>query len=391
MSRASRKAVIEQIEQQRSSRVLTYVTGDRAPTPAQIGDDAVRPIYNHLREIGKVPRLDLFVYSRGGAIDVPWRIISALRAAADEWNVLIPFRANSAATMIALGADNIILGRQGELGPIDPIMTIQRVVPGPPGQPPMAFQDQINVEDIMAYVRFVRERAGLSDQEALTKGLGKLTDRLDAVTIGSAYRTHSHTRDVAQKILRSRKSPAPDQVINVIVETLAERVYAHGHAIGAQEATEIGLPVSPADATLDGLLWTLLREYEADLKLLEPIDPNQVVSASDEFGEDATIAVVESSWRVHSLAGQIHIRARRQMPQNVNVALNLNLQVPSPAPGPAGQPPPQLQQALQALLQQLQPQILSQANQAVMDAMRKQAPVVALETKFIGARWIDAP
>ena len=70
-------------------------------------------IYEQLRRMGHVERLDVFLYSRGGAIDVPWRIATALRTAADEWNMLIPFRANSAATLLGLGADEIILGRQG--------------------------------------------------------------------------------------------------------------------------------------------------------------------------------------------------------------------------------------------------------------------------------------
>src|SRR5215470_17463056 len=102
MPRANRKNLIEQIEALRGSRVLSYVTGDRAPAAAQIGDDVVRPMYEHLREIGQVEKLDLFLYSRGGAIDVPWRIGTALRAIAQDWNVLIPFRANSAATLLAL-------------------------------------------------------------------------------------------------------------------------------------------------------------------------------------------------------------------------------------------------------------------------------------------------
>jgi ClpP class serine protease len=166
MSRAERSRIIGEIEKLRSSRVLSYVTGDRPPTPAQIGDDAVRPIYEQLRKMGHVPRLDVFLYSRGGAIDVPWRIATALRTASDEWNILIPFRANSAATLLALGADEIVLGRQGELGPIDPIMSIQRVAPGPGGGQGTPVQDNVNVEDVMAYVKFTRERAGLSDQQA---------------------------------------------------------------------------------------------------------------------------------------------------------------------------------------------------------------------------------
>ncbi len=96
MTRERRRELIERVEQLRGSRVVTYVTSDRTPTPGQIGGDAVRQLYEHLRNLGHVEKLDLFLYSTGGAIDVPWRIVTALRAASDEWNVLIPFRANSA-------------------------------------------------------------------------------------------------------------------------------------------------------------------------------------------------------------------------------------------------------------------------------------------------------
>ena len=59
--------------------------------------------------MGHVERLEMSSSQpAGGAIDVPWRIATALRAAADEWNMLIPFRANSAATLLALGADEIV-------------------------------------------------------------------------------------------------------------------------------------------------------------------------------------------------------------------------------------------------------------------------------------------
>jgi len=44
---------------------------------------------------------------------------------------LVPFRANSSATLLALGADTIILGQQGELGPIDPSMTLSRLIGDP--------------------------------------------------------------------------------------------------------------------------------------------------------------------------------------------------------------------------------------------------------------------
>ena len=91
------------------------------------------------------------------------------------------------------------------------------------------------------------------------------------------------------------RSQSPERTISAIIETLAERVYAHGHAIGITEAKGIGLPVKPADDVLDGLMWQLLNEYEQDLKLLDPIDPAHVITGTDSYSEDASIAVIEST------------------------------------------------------------------------------------------------
>jgi Serine dehydrogenase proteinase len=380
MGRPERRALIERIEQQRASRVVTYVTSDRPPAPAQIGDDALRPLYDHLRELGHVERLDLFIYSRGGAIDVPWRMVTALRQASDEWNILVPFRANSAATLIALGADNIVLGHQGELGPIDPIMSLQRVVTQPGGAQTI-LQEQVSVEDVMAYTRFIRDRANLSDQSALADALGKLAERMDAVALGNVYRTHLHIRDVARRTLLSRKSPPSEQALSVIVETLAERVYAHGHAIGFKEADALGLPVVAADDQLDTAMWELLNDYETEMRLLQPLDPVSAIGQTDRYQEDAMIAVVESVWALHGFVGRVEVQGRRQMPPNLSVTLNMNLQLPQ------NMNPAQAPQALQTMLQQAQQSMLQQAQQAVQQALRDQAPLAGVEASFRGGSW----
>jgi hypothetical protein len=385
VGRAERKELIAKLEDLRESRVITYVTGDRAPAAAQIGDDAVRPLYDHLRQIGRTKRLDLFIYSRGGAIDVPWRIVSALRRVSDLWGVLIPFRANSAATLIALGADSIVMGPQAELGPIDPIMNIQRLVPRPGGGGGTVVQEQVSVEDVMAYVRFVQERARLADQDALSNSLSKLTERIDAVALGSVYRTHSHIRDVARRILLSRKVQANEQTLAAIVESLAERVYAHGHAIGVKDAQDIGLPVQATDEALDGVMWKLLNEYEQELKLLQPIDPASVIATNDVYSEDATIAMIESAMAVDAFIGRIEVRAKRQMPLNFNLTLNINLQLP---PGIEVQ---QLPAQLQQMMQQAQQTLLQQAQEAVKQALQQQAPLLGIEAAFRDGIWRRSP
>lgn len=381
MSRQERLALIQEIEQSQSSKVICYITGDRNPTPAQIGDDAVRPMFDHLRSLGHVDKVDLFIYSRGGAIDVPWRIVTALRRTATEWRILIPFRANSAATLIALGADEIVMGRNGELGPIDPQVNFRRFI-NQQGGGGTAVQDQVAVEDVLAYLHFAETRGGLSDQAALAASLGKLSDRLDPVALGSVYRTHSHIRDVARRMLLNRKKPPNEQAMATIVESLAEKVYAHGHAIGSADATALGLPVVVADDDLDARMWSLLKLYEQDLRLLEHVDPVTVTANADLYQEPGVIAVVESGMAVDEFKGQVEIRVRRQMPANLGVTLNLNLQLP-PGLTPQGLPP-----AIQQMIQQAQQGLLAQAQQALQAALQAQAPIQGIDAAFRGGRWV---
>ncbi len=383
MPRSERKALIERIEEMRSSRVIVYVTGDRPPWGSQIGNDALRPLYDHIRNLDSPQALDVFIYSRGGDIDVPWRIASGLRAAAPKWSVLIPWRANSAATLLALGADEIVMGPQAELGPIDPIMNIRRLADQG------MVDEAVNVEDVMSYVRFVKERLELSDPQALGESLGKLTDRLDAITLGNAYRTHSHIREVARRMLASRGEPAEESTMKSIIETLAEKVYAHGHAIGRKEAGTIGLPVVDTSTELDAVMWELLEDYEDLMSARSPIDPAEAVRTEDEWREPGVLGAIESGWGVHEFRGDFVVRGQRQMPANLQINVNIPVNLP---PGLNPQMlPEQLQQLLQQMLQEAQQGLVAQAQQAVNDAVKAQAPLAGAEVAFRGGAWRLAP
>ena len=129
-----RHQLIKQIQKKRNSKVITYVTSDRPPVAARIAEDAVRPLYDHLTALDSSEKVDLFIYSRGGDVSVPWRIVSMFREFCDEFSVLVPYKAHSAATLLSLGADYIYMGRKAELGPIDP--TLYRMGLGESANPP---------------------------------------------------------------------------------------------------------------------------------------------------------------------------------------------------------------------------------------------------------------
>ncbi len=123
MPRKERLALIEKLQSLRSGRLcIVYVTSTRTNHEIAMADDSVRLIYDHL-EVGLEKAkngVDLFIHSNGGQGTVPWRIVSLIREYTKNFAVLVPHRAFSAATLLAMGADEIIMHRMGVLGPIDP-------------------------------------------------------------------------------------------------------------------------------------------------------------------------------------------------------------------------------------------------------------------------------
>ena len=134
--REQRVAIIQQIEKARQSRVISYVTSQRGMFGAQIGLDAIRLFREELGRAGKVDSLDLLLITRGGDVMVPFRLMSLLREFAKKVSVIVPYMAHSAGTLISLGADEIVMGTMGELGPVDPSVTNQF-------NPVLAEEDQV--------------------------------------------------------------------------------------------------------------------------------------------------------------------------------------------------------------------------------------------------------
>lgn len=364
-----RTDLIRKIERARGSKVIAYVLGDRQPLGTQIDDSQMRLMYEHLLALKKNPeRIDLFLYSRGGSVEVPWKLVSMIREFTDHFSVLIPYRAHSAATMISIGADEIIMGRKGELGPIDPIMNRQIRV-GDNLQ-----QSSIPIEDILSFVDFVKVRAGITDQKALSDTIKELPHQLEPWVIGSVYRIHEHIMLVAKKLIESTEEKISESKVKQIVETLVEKTYLHGHAIGRKEARELGLPVVFPQNSLEKSMWDLLVEYEKQFSLLDIIEEDDLLEKGDEARKSVELACIESTSLLHFYGGDLLARKVRTASP---VTLNLNLHFP---PGiDINQIPLETQQLLQKLLDQTQREALSQ--------VRTQLPIERIEKKLVGCKW----
>ncbi len=325
-----KKQLIQQIEGLRKSRVITYLTSDRqGPMNARIAMDIIPIVSKQLRAIGKTENIDLFLYSAGGDTMVPWRLVSMIREYCDKFSVLIPYKAHSAATMISLGADEIVMSDLSELSPIDP-STANVFNPPDPQNPQNKIP--ISVEDVMAYFDLAKNKFGIKNDEDLAKIFNKFVEanpQIHPLALGNINRTHNLIRILARRLLKSHKAPMKEDEIEKIVDYFTEKLYSHQYFIGRKEAKEdLGIKnITSADEKLSATMTDLYNEYakEMNLGILWNAE-NELGANAMQNRKDYKIAFVESSQMSNCF--ELSIEYRKQQVNIVQQTPQGPIQVP---------------------------------------------------------------
>jgi hypothetical protein len=274
MPRAERKALIEKLQVARKNRLtIAYVTSTRFGYEIQIADDAFRIMYDHLEAGRELARngVDLFICSNGGSGTVPWRIVSLIRQYCEDFAVLVPSHAFSAATLIALGANKIIMHKMGCLGPIDPSVANIFNPPHPLAQGQLA---PISVEDVTAFFKLVKDDVGITHEDELVQALIALTEKIHPLAIGNVQRHHNQSRLMARRLLGLHMDKKSEEhQIEELIDNLKSNLFFHGHPINRREARDdLKLKVEEPAPEVESLMWELYSQYENDLKLKEPFN-----------------------------------------------------------------------------------------------------------------------
>jgi len=257
-------------------------------------------IHEHVLSLKEEDRgkLDLFIYSRGGQSDVPWAIVSMFREYSQKgsFSVLIPYRAHSAATVIALGADEIVMTKKAELGPID--ITIGS---GPynPTEKDSNQRLPISVEDVNGYFSLL-EKIGCERPDEKLKGFELLTNHVHPLALGTVNRLLEETKLVALRLLSTRAKPFTEEENREIIKRISSEVYSHNHSISRTEALRyMGLKQVKfaEEANIANELWNLYEEYADMFHLDEPFRPEECLiseNLEENTWNDLHLACVES-------------------------------------------------------------------------------------------------
>jgi len=295
----NRKKIIERIEKIRASKLLCYLTGDRRGFETRIHPEIQTMLYDHLREFGHTKRIDLFLYSTGGVTTAAWSIVNLIREFCDHFSVIVPFKSYSTATLICLGADEIIMGKLGQLGPVDPSVHMPFNPPAPGNIPGQILP--ISVEEVASFIEFSKSDRflGLKSEQSLVEVLKQLTSKVHPLALGSVYRAIEQIKILSTKLLRIHMTSDDDEVeIKRIVEALSKNFYSHDYIINRREVkNEIKLNVIEAEkvkSPFEKLIYDLFRDYENEMELTSTFNAEALLGTKEEIRRCFKRAFIES-------------------------------------------------------------------------------------------------
>ena len=332
--------LIQRIEELRKGRKLISICNfDRKTFPpipglveTQFHADLKECLFSVLKD-AKIESsgVDIFLYTRGGDTNSVWPIVSLIREFDKDFEVLIPFRAHSAGTMLSLASSRIYMTRLAEISPIDP-STGNQFNPIDPNNKNNRLG--ISVEDLNAYNEFIKESLNFKEKENLIPEdkvimenfLKTLVSEIHPLAIGNVHRVHKLVQNLAEKLLSYHYDTTKHKEI---VNKLTVESYSHLHMINRYEAKDIlGDPVSFVDDDLENALDILLKEYEDSFYLRDPLFFSRLMK--NELNMDFRFigGVVESQSKSYLFETKGTISQFSELQPNINIQI------------PPGQPMP---------------------------------------------------
>ena len=225
LSRHRRRKLIRAIEAATGRKLLAYVSCER-----DIDEVDAFDLVRLLETVAPGAKMTLLLDSPGGDVDAAEKVVHVLReacapSASDDGDleVVVPNAAKSAATLIALGADRILMSDSSELGPIDP----QLQVSGGGSVPVFAV--------IRAYEEAERRCIQHPGNSAFAAELGKF----DPILVAEMRQAVERARACAENLLK-RQGANYTAVSNALLDI--RRFPSHGQMIDWRTAKDIGIP-----------------------------------------------------------------------------------------------------------------------------------------------------
>ena len=208
-----RAQAIRTIEKSHGSRVITMIHRQEKRSlfgfavTRHIDLEDAQTIIAAIKDTPEDMPIDLVIHTPGGLVLAAMQIARAVEAHKAKVTVYVPVYAMSGGTLIALAADEIVLGEFSVLGPIDP------QIAGFPAASSVKARDSKPVENVFD---------------------------LTLVLADVGEKALAQVKRGAIELLTKRMQPAAAEVL---ADKLAGGHWTHDYALTASEASALGFPV----------------------------------------------------------------------------------------------------------------------------------------------------
>ncbi len=241
-----RKSCYEEIEQHRGRPLLIYATKFLEGVPQQgvpnfIDLSDVDGFTDLINSVKGSKTVDVLLHSPGGRPDATERLVGLLRNKFEEVHFLIPHSAYSAATMLALSGNSIVLHSSAILGPIDP---------------------QINgvpARSIKRGFEKAKERIAKEGPEALPAYI-PLIEKYSLELLELCEDSEKLSKDLVSTWLKKYMFKDEKNVDGKIKKAVSyfsdyDTHLMHSRPLPMDKLTAFGLKIKLADVALEDLLW----------------------------------------------------------------------------------------------------------------------------------------
>ncbi|UTP41727.1 hypothetical protein M9M90_21110 (plasmid) [Phenylobacterium sp. LH3H17] len=266
-ARYQRQDLIKDLEERVPGRRLLCFVGGRE---AEIDRDDTAGFVDLLYHIHPGDHVDLMLHTIGGDIDAAEKLIKLVQAKVGEngtIRAIVPDFAKSAGTLMALGANTIVMSDSSELGAIDPQFYLKD------------GQGNDICHSVLRYLDAYRQHAEALRANPEDPVAQLMFDKFDPNLVRKFEGIRDRASTLAEDLLKRRGKP-----YSTIAGNLMDiaRWKSHNQMISAQDAVEIGLDVEVMSSEDD--IWRLYWELYCHLSL--------AIKAKQKVFESAFVSLV---------------------------------------------------------------------------------------------------
>lgn len=219
------------------------------PRGAVCHNDVVA-LYSVLEKLGTHDTVYLFVKSGGGTGQAALRLVSLLRQHCKRLVALVPLDCASAATMIALGCNEIRMGPMAYLTAVD--TSLNHAL-----SPVDQHNERVSVslDELTRIIRLWREEQAQSSENPYKA----LFQHVHPLVIGAVDRAESLSIMLCKQLLAYHI--ADESVAERVAHTLNARYPSHTFPILCNEAKSLGLNAAPLSPEANSILLDLNERY----------------------------------------------------------------------------------------------------------------------------------